>query len=619
MPDVVAERSSIDAAIEDRTVCDLLRHNAETLPDRPALLWKEQGEHRSMTWAEYRNGVADMAMGLRDLGVAPGDFVAIMALNRPEHVICDLAVLHLGAIPVSIYNTLAPEQIAYIAGHCAAKVAIVENETLLRKWADIRPELSDLTAIVVIDEPESDRWEFEWLVTWRDLKERGGRALQAHPQTFEHCWRSVKPEDVATVVYTSGTTGPPKGVVITHRNVLWTTESIARAAAWDFPLEMISYLPLAHVAERMATHYLTMMKAAPVHYWPDIKTLAEGLVDVRPTAFFGVPRVWEKLRAGILEAVENEPDARKRSMVRHAIDVGLRAVRFEKEDRRVPLLLRLERSAFEKLVYSKIRKRIGLGRTHYAVSSAAPISEEVVEFFFAIGLPLLEVYGMSEASAPITWNRPGCPRIGTAGTALPGVQIRLVEDGEILARGGNVAAGYHLDPRKTAETFDAHGWLHTGDVGTVDEAGYVRVVDRKKELIITAGGENISPSNLETMLKVNPLIGQACVIGDRRPYLAALVTLDADGARAWAGHQDMPYLTLAQFAQKQRVVAAVQAAIDVVNDHVSNVEKIRRFKVLPVAWTASSEELTPTLKLRRRVIAERYAADIEELYAPSPN
>jgi long-chain acyl-CoA synthetase len=617
MNESVLERLSIEAAIGDRTVCDLLRDNAEKIPDRPALMWEEEGESRTMTWADYRNSVADVAMGLRELGVAPGDFVAIMTLNRPEHVISDLAVLHLGAIPVSIYNTLAPEQIAYIAGHCAAKVAIVENEAFLEKWAKIHPELSDLTAIVVIDEPETERWEFEWLITWRDLKERGVRARETHSQTFEDYWRTVKPEDVATVVYTSGTTGPPKGVVITHRNVLWTTESLVRAAPWDFPLEVMSYLPLAHVAERMATHYLAMRKGATVHFWPDIKTVAEGIVQVRPTAFLGVPRVWEKLRAGILEAVENEPSRSKQAILQRAIDVGLRAVRLEKEDRRVPLPLRLERAFFEKIVYSKVRKRIGLDRTHYAVSSAAPISEEVVEFFFAIGLPLFEIYGMTEASAPITWNRPACPRIGTVGTAIPGVEIRVDDDGEMLARGGNIAAGYYRDREKTAETIDEQGWLHTGDVCTVDRAGYVRVVDRKKELIITAGGKNISPANLETMLKLNPLIGNACVIGDRRPYLVVLVTLDPEGAQAWAGHHDVPFVTIDQFAHESRVVTAVQEAIDVLNERVSNVEKIRRSKILPVAWTSGSEELTPTLKPKRRVIAERYAVDIDELYAGS--
>ena len=614
---LAAVRSSIDAAISNRTVCDLLKDNAAAYPDRPALVWKQDGERRSMTWAEYRRRVIEIAAGLRGVGVGPGDFVVIMALNRPEHVIADLAALHLGAVPVSIYNTLTPEQAAYIAGHCGAKVAIVENETFLEKWTKIHSELSDLAAIIVIDEPKGDRWEFEWLMTWHELRENGRHALQAHPHSLEDYRRVVSPNDPATVVYTSGTTGRPKGVVITHRNVLWTTEALVRAAAWDFPLEVISYLPLADVAERMATHYLAMRLVATVHFWPDPKTLRKELVHVRPTAFLGVPRVWEKLRIGILEAVEGEPVARKRAVLWRAIDVGLRAVRLDKEGHRVPLHLRLQRAVFEKIVYSKIRERIGLERTRYAISSAAPISEEVVEFFFAIGLPLLEIYGMTEASAPITWNRPDRPQIGTVGTALPGVEIRVSVDGEILVRGGNVAAGYYRDPEKTTETFDAHGWLHTGDVGTTDQAGYLRIIDRSKELIITAGGENISPATLETMLKVYPPIDQACVIGDRRPYLTALVTLDPDGARAWAEHHGIPFVSLTQVSGEPRVMAAVQAAIDAVNGQVSHVERIRRFKILPVSWTAGCEELTPTLKPKRRVIVERYEAEIEEFYAPS--
>jgi long-chain acyl-CoA synthetase len=609
------ERTAIDAAIADRTVCDLLKENADRFPGKPALLWKEGGEPHSLTWGAYRKRVAEVAMGLRDLGVAPGDSVAIMALNRPEHVIADLATLHLGAIPVSIYNTLAPEQIAYIAKHCGAKVAIVEDEAFLEKWEKIRAELPDLSAVVVIDGLEEGGSDDSWLLSWDEMRARGGRALERYPETFEDYWRSVRPEDVATIVYTSGTTGPPKGVVITHRNVLWTAESVASAAPWDFPLEVMSYLPLAHVAERMATHYLALRKAATVHFLSDIKALADEILEVRPTAFLGVPRVWEKLRAGVLAAVESESNVRKRRVVERALDVGLRTVRLEKEGSRVPLSLRLQRGLFERVVYSKIRDKLGLSRTRYAVSSAAPISDEVVEFFFAIGLPLLEIYGMTEASAPITWNRPGEPRLGTVGSALPGVEMSLAEDGEILARGGNIAAGYFRDAEKTAETFDGDGWLHTGDVGSIDEDGYLRVLDRKKELIITAGGKNISPANLETMLKVNPLIGQACVIGDRRPYLTALVTLDPDGAQAWAEFHKVPFASLADFVRHSKVVEAVQAAIDRVNEHVANVEKIRRFVVLPVAWTVGSEELTPTLKPKRRVIQERYASDIEELYA----
>ena len=614
--DPITERASIDAAIEGRTVCDLLADNADKFPDAPALFWKEDGESRNLTWVTYRQKVAEAAMGLRDLGVAPGDFVAIMAGNRPEHVIADLATLHLGAVPVSIYNTLAPEQIAYIARHCSAKVAIIEDQSFLDKWDKIRAELPDLTSVVTIEEPEEDRFDDEWLVMWRDLLVRGGRALERYPETFVDYWRSVRPEDTATVVYTSGTTGPPKGVVITHRNVLWTAESVASAARWDFPLEVMSYLPLAHVAERMATHYLALRKAATVHFLSDIKELAHGLGEVRPTAFLGVPRVWEKLRAGVLAAVEREPGA-KRRFVRHAIDVGLRAVRYEKEGRRVPLHLRLERAAFERVVYSKIRGELGLSRTRYAISSAAPISSDVVEFFFAIGLPLLEIYGMTEASAPVTWNRPGSPHLGTVGTALPGVEIVLAEDGEILVRGGNVSAGYYRDPERTAETFDEDGWLHTGDIGVIDADGYLKVVDRKKELIITAGGKNISPANLETMLKVDPLIGQACVIGDQRPYIVALVTLDPDGAQAWAEFHGIPFMGIAELVRQSSVVAAVQAAIDAVNERVANVERIRKFRLLPVAWGVGSEELTPTLKPKRRVIQARYAADIEELYEPS--
>jgi long-chain acyl-CoA synthetase len=327
-----------------------------------------------------------------------------------------------------------------------------------------------------------------------------------------------------------------------------------------------------------------------------------------------VPRLWEKLRAGILSALAEEPNERKRKIALFAIETGRKAARLEQEGKPVPFALRALRALFDRLVFSKIRHKIGLDRCRIAVSGAAPISSEVLEFFFGIGLPIYEGYGMTECSAPSNLNREGRARIGSVGPALPGVEVRLAPDGEVLVRGGNVAAGYYEDPEQTAETFDADGWLHTGDIGEMDAEGFLKIVDRKKELIITAGGKNISPANLENLLKRHPLVGQACVIGDRRSFVSALVVLDEEIAPGWAKKNGIAAGALAQLAREQRVRDEIQRAVDDANQHVSRAEGIRKFVILPTEWTVDSEELTPTLKLKRRVIYTKYTDEIESMY-----
>jgi long-chain acyl-CoA synthetase len=617
---VQAERDAIDAAIEGMTLCDVIARNAKTYPDDPAFSWKAGGAWRSMTWSEaYALGSA-LAMGLRQLGVGSGDFVAIMARNRPEHVLADMAVLHAGATPVSFYNTLAPEQIAYMAGHCEAKVAIVEDTGFLERWEKVRPDLPNLRHVVLIEGDEASAGA-DGVVSWTDLVDRGRVALDASGgrEAFEAMWRSVKPDDLATLVYTSGTTGPPKGVATTHRNALWTAASVDRMLGWPSGPELraISYLPLAHSYERFVTLYLGAWKAGHGYFCPEVLQVFEYMPDVRPFAFAGVPRVWEKLQAGILSAVEEEPNERKRKIVLTAIEKGKRAAALERQGRPVPIGLQLQRRLFDKLVFSTIRAKVGLDKAIYCVTAAAPISVDTLDFFWGLGIPLYEGYGMTENTAAAVTGRPDMPRtkIGTVGQPIPGCEISLAGDGEVLIRGGNVTAGYYKNAEATGDTFDAEGWLHTGDVGQVDADGYLKIVDRKKELIITAGGKNISPANLEALLKQHPLIGQAAAIGDKRKYVAALVVLDAEAAPVWAKANGVPFTDVASFAREPRVHAEIQRAVDDVNAKVSNVEAIKRFTILPTEWTVDSEELTPTLKLKRRVILEKYAAEIDSLYA----
>jgi long-chain acyl-CoA synthetase len=614
--DVLTERGDIDAKIQGKTICDVLARNAQTYPDHPALSWEEAGTWRSHSWKQYREKVAAVAMALKGLGVGRGDFVAIMTRNRPEHVIADLAAVHAGATPVSLYNTLAPEQIQYIAGHCGAKVAVVEGREFMQRWEKVKADLPALENVILLEDAEEFSG-YDWILSWEDLLGRGKEDLDASGgwDAFEAIRREVKPEDLATLVYTSGTTGPPKAVMITQRNVVWTVESLDRTVQYPAGLKGVSYLPLAHIAERAATHYLGMAKVGNVHFCPDVLRVFEVVPQVRPHAFVGVPRVWEKVQAGVMAKLAAEPNARKRKIALSAIEAGRQAAKLESEGRRVPLGLKLKTQIFDRLVYSKIRHAIGLDRSVVRVTAAAPISLDTLQFFAGIGLPLAEVYGMTEDTGPATANPPDRIRLGTVGLALPGVEVKLGEDGEILVRGGNVCPGYYKDPEMTAETFDADGWLHTGDIGTIDPNGYVKVIDRKKELIITAGGKNISPSNLESVLKQHPLIGQACVVGDRKPYVSVLVVLDPEVAPGWASSNGLGFSGIAEFSREARVHAEIQRAVDDANQHVSQVETIKRFTILPTEWTVDSEELTPTLKLKRRIIHEKYAGEIEGLYA----
>lgn len=610
-------RTAIDRDIADLTICHLLENNARNSPDGPALSVKDaSGAWKTISWGEYREKVAEVATALALAGVRPGEHVAIMARNIPEHLIADLAIVHARAIPVSLYNTLAPDQIAYIAGHCDAKVAFVENAAFLERWEKVRGELPALEKIVLID-GEPPAGGDGWVISWEQLAASGREALQQQGrETFEAMWKQIAPSDHATLIYTSGTTGDPKGVVLTHYNVLWTAESIDRMER-DTPrgTKYLSYLPLAHSAERMATHYAGLHRAMHVHMCPEIPQVFDLMPEVRPWSFVGVPRVWEKLQAGIRVKVSMEPNERKRKIAEKALAVAGEVGGLMGREEPIPLGLKLRHALFDRLVYSKIRKTLGLDECELPITGAAPISPEVMAFFWGIGIKIYELYGLSETCAPATANPKDAQRLGTIGKPLPGVEVKLLDDGELLIRGGNITPGYFKEPAKTDETIDDEGWLHTGDIATFDEDGYIRIVDRKKELIVTPGGKNISPANIEALVKQHPLVGQVCVIGDRRKFISALVVLDSDVAPIWAQRRGIEFTDVATLAQDEVARAEMEGAIEAANAHLSQVEKIKRFTLLPAEWTAESEELTPSLKLKRRVIEQKYAAEIEAMYA----
>ena len=612
---VERERREIAAAIGDMTLVDVMNRNAERFGARAALKWMEPDGGRTMSWSAYRDRVREAAAGLLSLGAGRGDFVAIVAANRPEHVIADLGAVFAGAVPVSMYNTLAPSQIAYIAGHCAAKVAILENAEYYEKWSQVRSGLPDLRYVVVMD-PADDFTPGEFDLTWEGLLERGREALAADPAVADKSAAEVGQDDLATLIYTSGTTGDPKGVMISHRNVLWTSECIARAFP-ELPdhLRIVSYLPLAHLGERMASHYTGVWRAGSVWYEPDLTNVLAAVQAHRPQGFFGVPRVWEKFQAGLLAKLRAEPKKAKRNLALGSVELGSNVERARQSGEGPSAADRVKMWFAEKLVFKKIRSGLGLDELILAFSAAAPVAPELLMFFRGMGVPVYELFGQTESSGPGVTNRPGADRIGTVGRAMPGVELDIASDDEILMRGGLVTEGYYRDEEATAAAFREDGWLHTGDLGRLDEDGFLSIIGRKKEIIITAAGKNVAPARLENLLAQNPLIAHSCVVGDGRRFLTLLVALDEEQAPAWAARNGLEFENMERLSREAALEAEIRRAVEEANQQVARVEQAKRWFIAPEAWSPETDELTPSLKLKRRVVLERYAAQIEEMYA----
>ena len=501
-----------------------------------------------------------------------------------------------------------------MADNCQARVAVLEGADELRRFRAVLPDLPALTHIVLLDATAVDDADDGQLLTWDELLARGRGALATDRETFEQRWQESTPEDTATVIYTSGTTGPPKGVVLTHHNCMFEAISLIQLAGLPAGTTSVSYLPLAHIAERLLSVYIPLQLRIHTYFCPDTKQAIDYVKEARPAFFFGVPRVWEKFRAGITAQIEGQ-DGLKRTLARRTIEVGRRVVAAEQSGRQPSGLLALQHRMLDHLVAAKIREGVGLDRCVMTASAAAPLSVDVGEFFYALGLPIVEVYGMTETTGVVTGNRPGAVRLGSVGPPLDGVEVMLAEDGEVLARGPNCTPGYLNMPDETAALFDDDGWLRTGDVGAFDDDGFLRIVDRKKELIVTSSGKNISPAHIEGLLKEHPLIGQALAYGDRRPYITALVVLDEEVAPVWAeDHGVGKKKSLAELAGLELIRKEVRAAVHAVNERLARVEQVKNYLILPNEWTADSEELTPTLKVKRRVIHAKYRDQIESLY-----
>jgi long-subunit acyl-CoA synthetase (AMP-forming) len=587
-----------------RTLCSHFQTTAAAKPDLVAL--RDHQNTTVVTWREYATRVRNVAAGLASLGVSRGDTVAIMLTNRPEFHIADLGTLHAGATPFSIYNTLAPEQIAYLFSNAGNTVVITEQAFLPSlRAANVDGQVKHF---VVVDGPPDGTGG---TMTLADLEASGDPSLD-----FDAAWHAVEPNDVLTLIYTSGTTGPPKGVELTHSNLL--AEMDALEGVYDLKHEdsVVSYLPDAHVANRWGSHYCNARYGVQIVTVADPRELIAALPQVRPTFFGAVPAVWYKVKAGIEAALAAEPDDRKRKLATWAISTGTEVARRKSDQKPIPLSLRAQHLLADRLVLSKLRARMGLDRVKVAATGASAIAPDALAFMLGLGIPVLEVWGMSETSAVVTMNPPDAIRIGTVGKVVPGgTEISLAEDGELLVRGPLVMRGYRNDPQRTAEAIDADGWMHTGDVATIDDDGYVRIVDRKKELIINAAGKNMSPQNIEGAVKVAcPMVLSAVAIGDDKPYITALMTLDPDACAAYAAKAGLADGTPEALSQDSGVQAMMQAGIDQANAKLARVEQIKKFAILPTPWMPGGDELTPTMKLKRKVIAEKYASEIDALY-----
>jgi len=604
---LLAERAEIDAEVEGKTIVDYFDRNAERHGDQPAIHYKD-GDWKSLTWGEYRQAVHEAAAGFQALGVGDGEFVAIMAGNRPEHVIADYAAIHSGATAVTIYSTLTASQIQYIADNCKATVAVLENLEFMKRFEEIRSELPNLRYVVLMSGAENYDTA-DWVLSWDELLVRGKKRLAEDSEAVSRTAGAITPDTLATLIYTSGTTGTPKGVMISHRNVVWTAECLRRAANIDLGPRMVSYLPLAHIAERLATHYLATYLAGQVWFCPNLAGVLEYIQEARPTLFVGVPRVYEKFHSR-LTARFAETHGIKKTLLDRALDANRKRVLAEQDGKAGPMMA----GTLDSIVLSKVREQLGMDQVEIAITAAAPINPDLILFFQTLGIPLFELYGMSETTGPATTNIPGAFRLGSVGKALPGVEVELAEDDELLMRGGVITEGYYKLPSDTAEAFDAEGWLHSGDLARIDEDGFVWIVGRKKEIIITAGGKNIAPAKLETILGNHPLISKACMVGDGRKFLTMIVALDDEEAPAWAEAHGLVYEDLASFSRLAEVNAEIEQAVDEANGSVSSVEQVKKWIIVPDEWTPDSGEVTPSLKLKRKVVLDKYASEIESLY-----
>lgn len=565
---------------------------------------KENDGWKTFTFEEYYNETLMVARAFLSLGLKKDSKISILAFNRPEWVVADVACMMIGGVPAGIYQTCSPEEIAYVIQHSESEIIIVENEEL---WAKVNERIDELPSLKKIVMMRGTTIENDKTITWEALLALGENTPEENVHALMD---AIEPNDPATFIYTSGTTGPPKAVMLSHDNLVFTTDAAVSLIDLSDDDCMISYLPLSHIAEQMFTIHAPITAAGSIYFAESIDKLKENLVDVKPTIIFGVPRIWEKFHAGISQKMAGATGFKK-ILVSQALKVGQAVAHLKNHGKEPSGFLGMQYRFFQKKVYTKVKEALGLQRARICVSGAAPISKEVLDFMSGIDIIIHEVYGQSEDCGPTTFNKPGHTRFGTVGPKFPGVEVKIADDGEILIQGRNVFLGYYKNPEATAETI-IDGWLYSGDLGSFDHEGYLTITGRKKEIIITAGGKNITPKNIESACRDLPLISQAVVIGDRRKFLSALLTLDEEYLPSWAEENGV---SMENIRENEKLKDAIASQIEAsVNSKFARVEHIRKHTVLPRDLTIDDGELTPTLKVKRRIVYDNWADAIEAMY-----
>ena len=629
-----SQESLITSSIEGKTLIDFIDRNADEYPDYPALNTPANSEYSawdSMSWSEYREVSKNLASGLMSLGLGPGNTAFIMSNNTKEHNISDLGIVYCGATPSTLYKQLKFEQVEYVANLMEAKVAIVGDLELFEEVNKAKNNCPKLEAIVLIDGYEEKK-DLDYVYSYDELISKGKEINDKDSSKLDSAISTITPDTLACLIFTSGTTGRPKGVMITHRNVLWTIESLFGQiiTAGKYP-RIVSYLPMAHIAARAGDHYQAIYRTGQIFPVPVLEDMRDALPTIKPSVFLAVPRVWEKFKAGLEARIEENP---KKDLIEKAIANGLEKVEYEQKGENVPFGIKIKDKLFAKLVFSKFKDGLGITDTEYFVTAAAPMNRDVHKWFHAIGIDVTEIYGMTEDTGPATIGVPGnaaesfskrlkadgisIPNvlnpIGKVGIPIPGTEVKIMDDGELCIKGNHVAQGYYKSEEQTAETFDEDGWLHTGDLAEIDTEGFVKIIGRKKEILITSAGKNIAPVEVEDLIKPHQLIGQVCIVGDGKKYLTALIVLDGDGgAETWANENGVDY-SIKDMASNEQVFKAIQVQVNEANSKVAQVQQIKKFVILENEWTDSSGELTPTLKLKRSVIADMYNDEIQSMY-----
>ncbi|MFJ8917553.1 AMP-dependent synthetase/ligase [Amycolatopsis sp. NPDC102389] len=605
--------------IEGQTIPALLHRNAQEFGDLPAVTSLDIEGKPTLNWAEFRTAIAEVSRGLAGLGLGVRDRMLIMAPSSPEHLIADLAAAHLGAIPCTAYATLSPEQIGFVARHSSASVVVLAGADELGRWSQVLDELPALKHVVLLDAsviPADDKR----FLSFAELRAAGAEAHAADPAAFETAWSAITPDDPLSMIYTSGTTGDPKGVVLSHRNAIHQAVAVQRLHDSPMHATNIAYLPLAHIAERELSIYMPIVWAGHVHTVGDPTGVVGALGQVHPKSFFGVPRVWEKMVAGLKNLLGSLPEEKRNGLLA-ANELLQQGYKLRSDGKEVPPELAEKIAQTDAAALAPVRAMLGLDQIEVASSGAAALPVEILYFIAGLGVEIQEVWGLSETTGAVTSNTSSAFKAGSVGRPLEGIEVKVAEDGELLVRGAIVFLGYLQADGTIEPDVDADGWLATGDIGTIDERGFVTITDRKKELIITSSGKNIAPTKIEGLLKEHPLIGQAVAIGEKRPYVTALIVIDDEIAPGWATANGIQLAEGESLADNAEVRAEIEKAVEAANARLARIEQIKRYHVIPKAWTPESGEVTPTLKLKRRIINDRYAPTIADLYpaaAPEP-